>query len=77
VDETRVGTLRLFFENRHYDRDILLSLSSELSSICEISISHYLETGELDEAFTTLSFDSAVAEQTVPKVDEITRKRVA
>ena len=81
VDETQVGTLRLFFENRHYDRDVLLSLSSELSSICELSISHYLETGELDESFTTLSFDSAAGERTpntiVEKSDARETKRAA
>jgi len=70
VDEMRVGTLRLFFENRHFDRDTLLSLSSELSSICEISIANYLETGELDESFATLSFDSAVGTQRTDNVAE-------
>jgi hypothetical protein len=74
MEETRVGTLRLFFENQRSDRDTLLLLSSQLSSICEISIAQYLESGKLDEAFATLSFDAAVLEHLTGKTEEVGEK---
>lgn len=70
VEDRRVGTLRIFFENRGVNRDPLLILASELSSICEMSIAQYLEFGELDDAFCTLSFDSIVMEPAFRKPEE-------
>ena len=65
AEETHAGTLRLLFESRHADRDVLLTLASQLSAICEISIARYLQSGALDESFTALSFDSALADRMV------------
>lgn len=58
VQEQRVGTLRLYFEDKNNSRDKIFELIAMLSEICELSISQYLKAGELDKSFSLLAFDS-------------------
>lgn len=61
ANKRKVGTLRLFFAGKNCDRDRLLQLTSQLSSICEISIARFLESKGLGESSAPIPFGSAAA----------------